>query len=76
MEWDAPQKEIYTAATKKAQALSDTIINSRLSKKELESIAFIIQLEILKRKEQREQKKILNMEKYKAAHQGETESEE
>ena len=23
MEWDAPQKEIYTAATKKAQALSD-----------------------------------------------------
>lgn len=68
-DWAAIQAGAYSSASKKAKALSDMIINSRLSRRELESISFIIQLEMMKRKEQKEQKKVIRLEEYKGQHQ-------
>ena len=68
-DWAAIQAGAYSSATKKSKALSDMIINSRLSRRELESISFIIQLEMMKRKEQKEQKKVIRLEEYKGQHQ-------
>ena len=69
-DWAAIQAGAYSSASKKAKALSDTIINSRLSRRELESISFVIQLEIMKRKERKESKKVIHLEEYKGQQQG------
>lgn len=69
-DWAAIQTGAYSTASKKARALSDTIINSRLSRRELETVGFIIQLEIMKRKAQKESKKIIHLEEYQAQGQG------
>ncbi len=65
-DWAAIQTGAYSTASKKARALSDTIINSRLSRRELETVGFIIELEIMKRKAQKESKKIIHLEEYQA----------
>ena len=68
-DWAKIQAEAFSTASKKAKALSETIINSKLSRRELEDISFIIQLEITKRKERKELKKIIDLEEYKEQHQ-------
>ena len=75
-DWAAIQAGAYSSASKKAKALSDTIINSRLSRRELESISFIIQLEIMKRKERKELKKVIHLEEYKGQQQGQAQGPE
>ena len=70
-DWAVIQAGAYNTASKKARALSETIINSKLSRAELESVGFIIQLEIMKRKQQRAEKKIIHLEEYQGQqHQG------
>ena len=69
-DWAAIQAGAYSSATKKAKALSDMIVNSRLTRPELESLSFIIQLEIMKRKERKESKKVIRLEEYKGQQQG------
>lgn len=64
-DWAAIQAGAYSSASKKAKALSDMIVNSRLTRPELESLSFIIQLEIMKRKERKESKKVIRLEEYK-----------
>ena len=69
-DWAVIQAGAFNTASKKARALSETIINSKLSRAELESVGFIIQLEIMKRKQQRAEKKIIHLEEYQGQHQG------
>ncbi len=69
-DWAAIQAGAYSSTTKKAKALSELIINSKLSRPELESVSFIIQLEIMKRKAHKESKKIIHLGEYKGQHQG------
>ena len=69
-DWAAIQAGAYSSATKKAKALSDMIVNSRLTRPELESLSFIIQLEIMKRKERKESKKIIHLGEYQGQQKG------
>ena len=76
-DWAAIQAGAYSNTTKKARELSDMIINSRLSRPELESLSFIIQLEIMKRKAHKESKKIIHLDKFKdQQHQGQAQGPE
>ena len=45
-------------------------MNDMLSNSRLESLSFIIQLEIMKRKERKESKKVIRLEEYKGQQQG------
>ena len=75
-DWAAIQAGAYSSTTKKAKALSELIINSKLSRPELESVSFIIQLEIMKRKAHKESKKIIHLGEYKGQHQGQAQGPE
>ena len=68
--WAAIQASIYSKSSKKAQTLSDMIINAKLSRRDMENIIFIIQMEQMKRNERKEQKKVIQMADYKGQHQG------
>ena len=63
-DWAAIQAGAYSNTTQKAQAIAETILKSKLTRPELESIAFITNLEIMKRKERRDKKKIISLEEY------------
>ena len=70
-DWKAIQATTYSTATKKTQELSDVIINSKLTRPELESLSMIISLEIMHRKERRKTRKVIQIQDYQEQqHQG------
>lgn len=66
--WAQIQANLYGNTTERVQELSKTILKAKLTRQELESIVFITQSEIMRRKERKESKKIVRMDEYQEKH--------
>ena len=70
-EWQAIQQDVISRGTARTRILALELLEQKLTRKELQDLALILNLEVMEMDERRKKRKILRLAEYK----GETEPE-
>lgn len=71
-EWQAIQQDVISKGTAKTRILALELLEQKLTRKELQDLALILNLEVMGRDERKKKRKILRLAEYK----GETATEQ
>jgi len=73
-EWQAIQQDIIIRGTARTRILALELLEQKLTRKELQDLALILNLEVMERNERKQKRKILRLAEYKE-YNGETATE-